>query len=185
MADHFECNNCNAHLVGLVNLNAADLGACPRCGQTDWRGIVELQGSAAGVSAGSGTLTEKGDRAEAQGVSSVDALVVAPELAQQPVTAFDPAVEAANPGVSWPTEEELAALDIQGDFVVVALLLHAPGVADDPDSPVIVELMIEGQWSRPYTIGPVPETVLEAAIQIADYWERWWPMVQERRGTDP
>jgi hypothetical protein len=185
MADYFKCNNCNARLVGLAGLDVAHLGACPQCGQTDWRGIVELQGSAAGASAGTAMLTEKGDAAEARGfVHTVDG-IIAPELVQQPATAFDPTVEVTEPGVDWPTEQELTALGIRGDFIAAGLILHAPGVSDDPDSPVIAELMIQGQWSRPYRIGPVPDSVLDAAARINDFWDNWWARLQERRPANP
>jgi hypothetical protein len=185
MADYFKCNNCNAQLVGLASLDVAHLGACPQCGQTDWRGIVELEGSAAGASAGSATLTEKGDTVEAKGVVHTVDAVIAPELVQQLATAFNPTVEVTEPGVDWPTEQKLTALGIHGDFVAAGLILHAPGAFDDPDSPVIAELMIQGQWSRPYRIGPVPDTVLEAAVRIEDFWDKWWSRLQERRRADP
>ena len=149
MADYFKCRSCDARLVGLANLLEADLGACPHCGETDWIGVVELSWTIAAASSLGAELTvEVGKAKEHEVAHSTDA-IIAPELAQQLAKAFDPTIETQEPSTDWPTGEELDELDIRGDFVAAGLLLHAPGVEDDPDSPVIAELMIQGQWARP------------------------------------
>jgi hypothetical protein len=58
MADYYLCRNCEIRLTRFPEgRNVSDLGSCSSCGVTDWAGIVELAGSGAAASSGTGTLT--------------------------------------------------------------------------------------------------------------------------------
>jgi len=75
------------------------------------------------------------------------------------------------------TDSEIAALegdplDIHADFTVMATILHAPG-PDDPEDHWILERMIDGQWSRPFTAGLEPDDALiESRGEFGKYVEK-------------
>ena len=187
MADHFECRNCDARLVGLTGLEADELGACPHCGQTDWTGVTELRATLVG--SGSvrveATVVKVGTAKEQEKALPVSPVqIIAPDLVEQPITAFDPVVESTNPAIEWPTDEEMDLLGIHADSTIMGIFLHAPGPAD-PEDHWIAELMIDGQWDHVYRVGAVPDDALaDAMAQYAEYLDAWWTAVQKGREAE-
>lgn len=159
----FECRTCDARLVIFEDARAEDLGPCPRCSGANWTRIVELRGSAMGVTSGAGNLTVKvGTATEREVGHGVDVALVdggeAQEIGSGSLELGEEAVEGLG--------ERLA------DYFITALLLLPPGPDEDPDDSWLVQAMLQGEWF-PLGVGPVSDEIAEAMV-LVEGTAKWW-----------